>query len=182
MLNHSKLDWAEQPLLIVQGELKVTVQFFRTAHQFGHCVSWTTGEQTIEMITNVEAGMDWPPSPPVQDVHFEDRDANQILFGVGMAGKSHYSLSIESNRRDKLSFEFACHLKEPPQFLGVTYHLGRRSTEVDNLVADQITPLENSTVLVEEDLDESTSLIIQPKSTERAEIPATVQWGFKIQI
>lgn len=67
---------------------------------------------------------DWPPSPPFQQIVCE---ANTIgkkppLLCVGMAGKSHWSGSIEADEMTgAIAFDMACRTSDTPSFLGSTY-------------------------------------------------------------
>lgn len=67
----------------------------------------------------------WPPSPPLQDVHLEERpDGLSLALMVGQAGTSHWSISCElDSQRDELAFDVACRIKEPATWLGSTYQL-----------------------------------------------------------
>jgi len=88
---------------------------------------------------------DWPASPPVQELSIERIGDRDCLLGVGRAGKSHWSISIETlaNGTDEASspaqprtdasdssrfpagralrFDIACRCPEPPVWLGSTY-------------------------------------------------------------
>ncbi len=67
----------------------------------------------------------WPASPPLQQFLIESRGAaGQVALLVGMAGRSHWSLSVEP-LADRVGFRFdaACRLGGPPDWLGNTWRL-----------------------------------------------------------
>ncbi len=55
---------------------------------------------------------EWPPSPPLQQLHVEDRaGGGRVALLVGMAGQSHWSLSVEAlPALRQLVFDAACRL------------------------------------------------------------------------
>lgn len=66
---------------------------------------------------------DWPPSPPLQTLSIENLpDGRSVALLVGMAGRSHWSASIEPvNGQSKLIFDIACRHSGPPRWLGSRY-------------------------------------------------------------
>lgn len=67
----------------------------------------------------------WPPSPPLQDVHLEQRpNGRQLALMIGRAGLSHWSISCElDSSSGEVLFDVACRIKEPIGWLGSTYQL-----------------------------------------------------------
>lgn len=78
----------------------------------------------------------WPPSPPLQQLHKQQRDiGGEVLFATGMAGKSHWSGSVATTvdqRGSEVMFEFACRYRVRPDWLGVTYRVA------DGIHAEQL--------------------------------------------
>lgn len=72
--------------------------------------------------TSAEA---FPPSPPLQSCSLEEiRPGQRAAFLVGMAGKGHWSASIEAiPGKGTLVFDFACRIPSAPAWLGSTYRL-----------------------------------------------------------
>lgn len=75
----------------------------------------------------------WPASPvlvELSQVHVPGGRATggPAIVGVGLAGRSHFSASvaIDPDDADKIRFEIACRLHEPPVWLGSTYRRGDR--------------------------------------------------------
>ncbi|MFM7138138.1 MAG: hypothetical protein ACKO1M_13880 [Planctomycetota bacterium] len=65
----------------------------------------------------------WPASPPLVEVSLVAAGARPAVLGVGLAGRSHFSLSVVAcpERPDTLLFEAAARVVEPGGWLGATY-------------------------------------------------------------
>lgn len=65
----------------------------------------------------------WPASPVLVEVSLVELARGPAILGVGLAGRSHFSLSVAScpDLIDTLLFEAACRIHEPPAWLGSTY-------------------------------------------------------------
>ena len=84
------------------------------------------GETLLDSLDADEDFSDtWPPSPPLQEVHYEDRpDGTRLALGVGRAGNSHWSFSCElTPGAGELRFDLACRVKQPAAWLGNSYQL-----------------------------------------------------------
>lgn len=72
---------------------------------------------------------DAPPSPPVQDPSVEKRDGSQVALGVGMAGPSLWSFSIEAtDQQGRLDFDIACNHRGGPARPASTYEVPSSET------------------------------------------------------
>ncbi len=66
----------------------------------------------------------WPPSPPVQELHLETQpNHGRVALGVGMAGRSHWSISMAAPRQEEIVCEVACRLHAPAGWLGSRFTL-----------------------------------------------------------
>ena len=68
----------------------------------------------------------WPPSPPLQQLSCQQIDGNDVILGVGAAGRGHWSISVERADLEgvsSLKFEVACQSKDAATFLGSSYQL-----------------------------------------------------------
>ena len=65
----------------------------------------------------------WPASPVFTEVSLVDVGGRAAILGVGLAGRSHFSVSVAAHPDlpDTLLFEIACRIHEPPGPLGSTY-------------------------------------------------------------
>ena len=87
----------------------------------------------------------WPPSPVMQELHQDEVQGQIAVFGVGMAGSSHWSLSAsskhcDSDRQHEIHFDVACLVKEKQAddlWLGSTYRLNESWT-VESLSPKQL--------------------------------------------
>ncbi len=89
-----------------------------------HTIYVNDGEAYHPFLTSVEGTSDelWPSSPPLQQWHVETRPHSQVLLGVGMAGHSHWSLSIEASAEHNwLTFDVACRARRELGSLGSRY-------------------------------------------------------------
>lgn len=69
----------------------------------------------------------WPASPALVEVSLVAAGARPAVLGVGVAGRSHFSLSVVAcpDRPDTLLFEAAARIVEPGGWLGSTYESDR---------------------------------------------------------
>jgi hypothetical protein len=102
--------------------------------RYGHQIFGTARDGDHGLLISEEGNSDeaWPASPALQSLHLEKRpDGTQMLMLVGMAGRSHWSMSVEADvARNRLSFDVACRLHERPDWLGSTY---QRMTEAEKV-------------------------------------------------
>jgi hypothetical protein len=154
-------------------------------------------EAEVASVERMAAADDWPPSPPLQDVHLEERpDGRQLALMVGRAGASHWSISCElAPAAGELLFDVACRIKEPAPWLGSTYQLpsgvayhgdavGGELLCGENLLC-RIVAAANCKVVWNED---ARGLIFRPVvSAEELGIdspgsfPRTIRWGYKLE-
>ena len=92
-----------------------------------------------------DAEHDWPPSPPIQQLSAETIDGENVLLGVGAAGKSHWSISVETRTVDNvplLRFELACRCPATPPRLGSVYKIDPQLTlePLDSAVREDCRP------------------------------------------
>src|SRR6185295_18531562 len=101
------------------GRLRVT--FKRQGDRYGHLVELVTGGQATPLLKSIEGtpDEDWPASPALKELHFENRpDGKQVALLVGMAGRSHWSLSVELDPiAEQVEFDVACRLRDEPRRL-----------------------------------------------------------------
>ena len=114
----------------------------------------------------------WPDTPPIQQLSIESIDDRPVALGVGCAGTSHWSLSIESVE-DGFRFDWACRAKELPEQLGSGYR--RRSTEFGGPKGFSIEPNEMSQLIS----DSPDHLRVHPAAPLTA--ASTHRWGYCIK-
>src|SRR5579871_4082111 len=84
--------------------------------RFAHGIDLCIDGQYRRALESVEPSADeawhdcWPPSPPLQDWHFNERGDVSIFMAVGAAGKTHWSMAIEIVRDRRITFEVAARI------------------------------------------------------------------------
>lgn len=114
-----------QLLEVTCGDLGLRVSFTRSRDRFGHEVSALFSAQQVPLLASQE-GTDverWPASPPLQQLSVEHRrDGQHVALAVGMAGNSHWSLSVQLQpERLAIEFDAACRCSAQPERLGSAY-------------------------------------------------------------
>ncbi|MBX7074686.1 MAG: hypothetical protein K1X71_16205 [Pirellulales bacterium] len=101
----------------------IEIAFVRRADRYAHQIQ-VDGSAWLESIEGSEVER-WPASPPLQELASHSLPAGgAALLLVGMAGRSHWSLSVAvAGEPDRLRFDAACRANEPPVWLGSTYRL-----------------------------------------------------------
>lgn len=114
--------------------VSLLVRFVWRGDRYSHVISLfsATGEDTpiLESIEGT-ADQDWPDSPPLQSLHIEERaGGTKVALLVGMAGRSHWSASIEAAPGEaKLIFDFACRHPTDVAWIGNRYRALAGATE-----------------------------------------------------
>ena len=101
------------------------VSFHRHIDRYAHTIGLVEDHQVIPLLASEEGSRseDWPASPPLIDLHVEERPhADRVVLLVGLAGSSHWSLSASANtQRRAVIFDVACRAKHRPPWLGSSY-------------------------------------------------------------
>jgi hypothetical protein len=105
---------------------RLRVRFRFCEDRYAHEVWVNAGGNWIAVLASVEGTPleDWPASPPLQSLHFERLGTRgQTALLVGMAGKNHWSASIELDPASSHArFDVACRLRAPiARLLASTY-------------------------------------------------------------
>jgi hypothetical protein len=159
------------------------IDFLYVGDRFEQTIT-RTGEagETLAAWRDVHSGDsdDWPASPPIQELSLETIGGQDVLLGVGRAGKSHWSVSIETIDIDSapaIRFDYACRCPQPPDWLGTTY--GPQSADNgDDSTALQVTCGEDSSK-VSDGWGASKRIVIKP-SDQPQKWPGTVRWRYWI--
>jgi hypothetical protein len=95
--------------------------------RYCHRIEWIERGQPHLAMNSLEGlhADHWPSSPPLQQLHVEDRGAGQqIVLLVGMSGREHWSASVEAAVDGKsLIFDIACRVGTPGVKLRSTYEI-----------------------------------------------------------
>ncbi|NND98804.1 MAG: hypothetical protein HKN47_15905 [Pirellulaceae bacterium] len=99
------------------------VEFHWNGDRYGHRFVLPDGQTVASVEGDAESA--WPPSPPLQQLSLEEINGAPVVLGVGAAGTSHWSISVEQ-REQGLRFDFACRSKSPVGWIGCSYRISDR--------------------------------------------------------
>lgn len=152
------------------------VEFRWSSDRFAHHVDRLAPDGAQRWLESIE-GTDqqaWPASPPVQQISVEARPAGDVGLMVGMAGRAHWSASVEPLAGGAVRFDVACRTGEPPERLGSRYRVVGAVADLPERV---VGGLVNSFV----DFDAATFLLtVRPQSADVA-WPATLRWVYELR-
>lgn len=106
------------------------VAFSRGTDRIGHTIGVEAAcddgpARFVPLLHSVEGTSQdlWPASSALQSLSIEALpDGRRVALLVGMAGRSHWSASIEANQEQQaLIFDLACRTSQTPDFLGSSY-------------------------------------------------------------
>jgi len=127
--------------------LTLRVEFVRLADRYGHSVAAVEADgQVHPIIVSVEGAAtdEWPSSPPLQNLSIEELTPGcRVALLVGMAGRNHWSASIEPVLgQAAIDFDIACRAANSVGPLGSAYALASSQPHVNELPGDPDTPAE----------------------------------------
>ncbi|TWU35934.1 hypothetical protein [Novipirellula artificiosorum] len=165
------------PLSMTSFDGRLSVEFSWDVDRFAHAlVGYDQHGTPVASLPCVNASDDvaWPCSPPIQQLSLESlRSGDSLLamdalLGVGGAGTSHWSISVqwvESVDWATLKFELACRCRQTPESLGSQYPVDPRFV---------IQPGKDSILIQENDW-----LRIQPTETNQT---GTIRWEYSVNL
>ena len=170
------------------------IQAIWVADRFHHEVLLVTPDSSESLLKSKEGTPedDWPTSPPLQDISVQEVHGNPALLGVGMAGKSHWSLSFMATDQGQVAMncDIACLTRKTPDGpVGSIYRLKSSAQQSGRQVILSPAGLASQNVrieCVEQDLLHGSTklmadqLVIRPR--EPIVGPGTVQWKYRIWI
>jgi hypothetical protein len=163
------------------------IEFQRHADRYAHQIICTAadGSQVIWASQEGTSAETWPSSSPLQSLHVETRpDGSPTIMLVGMAGRSHWSMSVEApTEQNQLLFDVACRVSEPPHWLGSTYKCLSETTapplnHFPFTVWHGDLPESNLPL----QLDQSTGVLRIPAPPHLEKFPQTIRWRYAIGI
>ena len=94
------------------GPLQIGFHWHRD--RFAHSISLVKSDRQLPLLASREGDseQDWPPSPVLQELHFEDRPAGAVALLVGRTTLAHWSLAITTSE-EGFSFDAACRVLGP---------------------------------------------------------------------
>jgi len=104
---------------------RTTVRFTWRHDRWTHEILFPDGTawRSLEGPSTADGDPRWPASSVLVELSRLEGPHGPALLGIGLAGRSHFSTSIgpAPDRADRVRFEFACRVAEPPGWLGSTY-------------------------------------------------------------
>jgi hypothetical protein len=111
------------PIRLAAGRL--VVEFTWGGDRWTHRVGPAGGPLWTSVEGPDPAGADprWPASPVLVEVSLVEAAGGPAVVGVGLAGRSHFSLCVTPHPAggERLLFEAACRIHAPAGWLGSTY-------------------------------------------------------------
>lgn len=166
----------------LDGKTLGTLCFDWVGDRYHH--RWTFGHTDHE-ITSVESDSSviWPVSPPLQQIHQQSfDDGREVIFGVGMSGRGHWSASFTLVPDLKCWIvELACRSPVAPETLMSSYRAAT-SQEPDaptqfrfasNVTLEPISP----SAIAERDSEQ-----IRFLPAKMAEGNTATQWAFRLRV
>jgi len=114
-----------QCLEVLRGGTGFRIVFQRRQDRYAHWIEAVQNDEKEIVLASLEGDeLDaWPTSPPLQQLSFERRpDGSTVALAIGMAGTSHWSLSVEVDPHSLATeFDVACRCVQRPEALGSRY-------------------------------------------------------------
>lgn len=168
-----------------------TLQFLWQEDRYQH--SWRFDNECVLQSVEGDSPSGWPHSPPIQQIHQQDfPDGRQVVFGVGMAGRGHWSVSYTLVPDLKCWIvEHAFRSPVEAEALAATYQLSgdwiaAECTQVEALNTGQVVSLDAHGGLTLEAIapakaskSDSTAVI---SAVPPASIDTTAQWSFRLRV
>ncbi len=175
------------------------VKFDRQEDRFGHELQWLHDGRCVPLLRSHD-GLhgDWPTSPPLQQVSLERHADGDVVLGVGMSGRNHWSASFQLDSQSKFTVlvQVACRLNEAlglaDPWLRSTYRMANGHgwvLEPLNAPATRA-QLENphgrcsiscTQARLEMQPDSGSLLILAHNDRPLQPLPCTVQWSYRIE-
>jgi hypothetical protein len=169
--------------ILSAGALRIV--FERRGDRIGHRVIVGNIEGGSVLLQSIEGRPqeDWPPSPPFQEGRIELSDGRMVAMLVGMAGKSHWSMSVEADAdTGGFTFDVACRMKGTAGTAISTYAVDRSTQpthgpNAEVQLADSliVRPVGEASHAI---LDQQ--LVLRPNATVSS-LPATLRWRYEMR-
>lgn len=169
---------------------RLSVRFSVEEDRHRHEIGLPGSELSLVLLRSIDSGDDWPASPPLQQVVRELHDEQPVLLGIGLSGRSHWSVAIKSTPAAAIEFQNACRVNSNPVWLGSTYQVGESC---------ELTAMDDRKLLIRESTtggsitvqtDSNTGLQVDALSKQIRicadfncnSLPSTISWQYSIAI
>jgi hypothetical protein len=152
------------------------ILFERCGDRFRHGIRMREAPVAESSVWSCEGGLedDWPRSPPMQSLHLElGPNGKQRAMLVGMAGRSHWSMSVEADAaNDRFLFDLACRVREIPPPLRSCYEWQRQAGNGGPpILFEPVPPLE---------MIQTPDRIVLQVVPQNISLPATIRWQYTV--
>ena len=161
------------------------VRFDRLADRFQHSIDFLDGHSVHAWLTSDDdcRSDPWPKSPPLQQGSIEERGQERVALFLGMAGRSHWSLSVETRpERVAIDFDVACRAPAAPTWLGSSYRLVAAENRPTHC---NVRILNDNVGLTIMRSDQALSIVWTGRSLDSAvgqHWPATIRWRYRFEL
>lgn len=158
------------------------LSFERRGDRWGYTLSLiASGGRRCVLVASVEGTPEqaWPPSPPLQALDRQTlADGRAVALLVGMAGRSHWSASVELDAaRGAIRFDLACRHPAHPEWIGSTCHLTEAA-----LAHLKLSPLAGTQVEVTRAPRAGWAGQLRAWPAEVAPLGGTARWGYELRL
>ncbi len=175
--------------LALDGGALGSLQFVWRGDRYCHSWSCGSGSARQVLLESIESDSSalWPISPPLQQIHQQEfDDGREVIFGVGMSGRGHWSASFTLiPDLNCWIVELACRSPLIPELLSCAYQLSGPWSSTGNGVWQQC--LGQRTIRIEPIAPSSQgtemapgALQIRPTNLPTSG-PSTTQWAYRLK-
>jgi len=168
----------EQSGLVAVGSegVALRIEFRRAQDRYAQWISAIESDgREMPLLASFEgtAADEWPPSPPLQSLSIEEiAPGRRAALLVGMAGRSHWSASIEPVAGETaFVFDLACRTSEACPLLGSSYRKVATGPWVVALSPELACTVQKS--------GEDVKVVALPGEQR---IPSTIRWRYKVTL
>lgn len=116
------MDW-----LLAANDCRMRLRLLWRHDRYQQRVEISERGRLVPLMESLEgtSAEEWPSSPPLKEAQLVERpDDRRVALAVGMAGRSHWSASLELDApAGQLTFDMACRVQGKPLWLGSRYRL-----------------------------------------------------------
>ncbi|MEC8556258.1 MAG: hypothetical protein VXZ82_14710 [Planctomycetota bacterium] len=181
---------SENDSLQLDGGPLGLLSFLRSGERYLH--RWSFPDSSVNL-DSVESSLEeaWPSSPPLQQIHSQSfADGREVIFGVGMAGRGHWSASFTLVPDLKCWIvELACRSSVAAEKLSSSYQWMAEGVEplADQDVCSEAITLDSSGKITLEAIAPSSvasiaSQQISFRPVQIGEGASTTQWAFRLRV
>jgi hypothetical protein len=167
------------------------VRFTQHQDRIAHSLYWQDGRDSVMLLESVEDNglSEWPTSPPIQECHVQQLgDDRKVVFGVGMAGQSHWSMTAETAQDPAgIVFDVACRTGQTPQRLGSSYRVRRgqpraASGDLEITLTSGRLRIELMEGPANWEICDNGRFQIFPRLPANLSLPRTVRWRYRCRL